>query len=191
MESLQKSFAELRHRLKAGRGSALTGDDPVWYLVFPPDRMLAVKRQMKQWKSLLKLDGWTTEVFSMADAVREILQGNDLRAIWLESEAENPHDFAGINATLTDALTAAEALLARLRDRLENLAGREATLLMVTDLEALHPYLRVGTLEQRLQGKFTVPTVFLYPGLRSGKTSLRFLGIYPEDGNYRSIHIGG
>jgi len=61
----------------------------------------------------------------------------------------------------------------------------------VTDLEALHPYLRVGSIEQKLQGKFTVPTVFLYPGIRTGKATLKFLGIYPEDGNYRSTHIGG
>jgi len=36
-----------------------------------------------------------------------------------------------------------------------------------------------------------VPTIILYPGIRSGRTTLRFLGIYPEDGNYRSTHIGG
>ncbi len=75
--------------------------------------------------------------------------------------------------------------------KLQSLAGRTNTALFVTDLEALHPYLRVGVLEQQLQGRFTVPTVFLYPGVRDGKTTLRFLGIYPADGNYRSVHIGG
>jgi hypothetical protein len=55
----------------------------------------------------------------------------------------------------------------------------------------LHPYLRIGAIEQRLQGKVTVPVVILYPGTRRGQTNLSFLGIYPEDGNYRSIHIGG
>ena len=40
-------------------------------------------------------------------------------------------------------------------------------------------------------GKFHIPTVFLYPGTRTGKTRLRFLGFYPEDGNYRSVHVGG
>ena len=64
-------------------------------------------------------------------------------------------------------------------------------LLLVTDLEALHPYLRIGTIEGQLSGKFCVPTVFLYPGVRTGKTKLRFLGFYPEDGNYRSVHVGG
>ena len=26
---------------------------------------------------------------------------------------------------------------------------------------------------------------------KAGKTKLKFLGFYPEDGNYRSVHIGG
>jgi len=55
----------------------------------------------------------------------------------------------------------------------------------------LHPFLRIGAIESQLQGQFHVPTVFLYPGVRTGKTRLRFLGFYPEDGNYRSVHVGG
>jgi hypothetical protein len=27
--------------------------------------------------------------------------------------------------------------------------------------------------------------------VRTGKTRLKFLGFYPEDGNYRSVHVGG
>ena len=69
-------------------------------------------------------------------------------------------------------------------------AGQNA-LLLVTDLEALHPFLRIGAIESQLQGKFHVPTIFLYPGVRTGKTRLKFLGFYPEDGNYRSVHVGG
>jgi hypothetical protein len=79
----------------------------------------------------------------------------------------------------------------KIEERLELLRRRKQTVLFITDLEALHPYLRVGILEQKLQGKFTVPTVILYPGVRDGKSTLRFLGFYPPDGNYRSVHIGG
>ena len=43
----------------------------------------------------------------------------------------------------------------------------------------------------QLAGKFHVPTVFFYPGERTGKTRLKFLGFYPEDGNYRSVHVSG
>ena len=82
-------------------------------------------------------------------------------------------------------------LQARLQDRLDAVANEPSTIMLVTDLEALHPYLRIGAIEAQLQGRFRIPTVFLYPGTRTGKTRLRFLGFYPEDGNYRSVHVGG
>lgn len=94
------------------------------------------------------------------------------------------------NRSLANALTRG-ALQARLKAVLAPLEGHHNTLLFVTDLEALHPYLRIGAIESQLQGQFHVPTVFLYPGVRTGKTHLKFLGFYPEDGNYRSVHVGG
>ena len=69
--------------------------------------------------------------------------------------------------------------------------GNKNGLVLVTDLEALHPYMRIGAIESSLQSNFHVPTIFLYPGKRTGKTRLSFLGFYPEDGNYRSVHVGG
>jgi hypothetical protein len=42
-------------------------------------------------------------------------------------------------------------------------------LLLVTDLEALHPFLRIGAIESQLQGKFHVPTIFLYPGVEPAR----------------------
>lgn len=32
---------------------------------------------------------------------------------------------------------------------------------------------------------------FLYPGEHTGTTKLKFLGFYPGDGNYRSVHVSG
>lgn len=191
MESLQQDFDELRQRLKRGHRFDLAGDDPVYYLVFHPEKMLTVKWCMKQWRAKLELEGWKVHTFSMAEAVHQVFKQDDLRDIWLESEKDAPLAFDEINKTLADALTADNALQNMLDDRLQTLAGQEDALLFVTDLEALHPYLRVGTIEQKLQGRFTVPTVILYPGRRSGRTTLKYLGIYPEDGNYRSTHIGG
>ena len=190
MQSLQQSFEELRLRLQDKQRLHHVSDDPVYYVVFAPEEMLAVKRQMKPWTAKLKHDGLTVETFSMADAINDIFQNHELRDIWLSSEADDPLAFDTVNETLADALTAETTLDKRLAVKLASLSGREKTVLFITDLEALHPYLRVGSLEQRLQGKFSVPTVILYPGIRAGKTTLKFLGIYPEDGNYRSTHIG-
>ena len=191
MESLQRSFDELRSRLKHRHSFDHAVDDPVYYLVFRPEEMLEVKKSMRKWNAKLNLDGWSVDTFSMAEAVKDILKKNELRDVWLESEKDDPFEFDSINKTLAEALTGNNALQLRLNAKLQSLKGEAKTVLFVTDLEALHPYLRVGTLEQRLQGSFTVPTIILYPGIRSGRTTLRFLGIYPEDGNYRSIHIGG
>ena len=130
----------------------------------------------------------------MAETVLEIFRGNELREMWLSSPANTACDLdavAEINKTLEDVLTADDLLKRRIEQKLESLRGRANTVLFISDLEALHPYLRVGVIEQKLQGKFTVPTVILYPGVRDGKTTLRFLGFYPPDGNYRSVHIGG
>ncbi|HRZ35719.1 MAG TPA: DUF1788 domain-containing protein [Candidatus Paceibacterota bacterium] len=194
MSSPSESFEELWQRLRAGRGLTNTGDDPVYYLVFKPEQMLEIKRLQKQWAARLAKQGWTMETMSMAATVLEIFRSNELRDVWLSSPANTVCDresVTEINKTLEDALTADELLKRKIETRLESLRGRAQTVLFITDLEALHPYLRVGVLEQKLQGKFTVPTVILYPGVRDGKTTLRFLGFYPPDGNYRSVHIGG
>lgn len=194
MPSLNENFDQLWHLIRGGRGLSHTGDDPVYYLVFHPEEMLEVKRHMKEWAAKLDIQGWTMEVFSMAEAIKAIFDTNEFRDVWLASEDDKsfePESVRRINQTLSDVLASDDALKNALLERLEGLKGRKNTALFVTDLESLHPYLRVGAVEQRLQGKFSVPTVFLYPGVRDGKTTLKFLGIYPADGNYRSVHVGG
>ncbi|MGO9201448.1 MAG: BREX protein BrxB domain-containing protein [Limisphaerales bacterium] len=194
MSSPSESFDELWQRLRSGHELTNTGDDPVYYLVFKPDQMLEVKRLHKQWAARLAKQGWIMETMSMAQTVLEIFRGNDLRDVWLASPANTACDresVAEINKTLEDVLIADDLLKRKIEAKLHSLRGRKRTVLFMTDLEALHPYLRVGILEQKLQGKFTVPTVILYPGVRDGKSTLRFLGFYPPDGNYRSVHIGG
>src|SRR6185369_3556269 len=131
--------------------------------------------------------GWTMVTMSMAETVLEIFRSNELRDVWLASPANtagDPASIGEINKTLEDVLTADDALKGKIEQKLASLRGRANTVLFLTDLEALHPYIRVGVLEQKLQGKFVVPTVILYPGVRDGKTTLRFLGFYPPDGNY-------
>ena len=194
MPSLSNNFDQLWQRLRYGRGLIHTGDDPVYYLVFHPSEMLEVKRRLRQWAAVLKKQDWTMEIFSMAEAIKDIFSANEFRHMWLESEEDkrfDPEALERLNDQLESALVDEGSLKQCLAEKLQSLAGSTNTVLFVTDIEALHPYLRVGVLEQQLQGRFTVPTVFLYPGVRDGKTTLKFLGIYPADGNYRSVHIGG
>jgi hypothetical protein len=189
--SLKADFDELIRRIEAGREFAHASFEPIFYLVYHPRDTLEVRRLMPAWLAKLTNAGWHVEPFSIANNVADILNKAPLRKVWLQADRENPLSWARTNASLANALTAQGRLQVRLEERLAALEGKTSTIMLVTDLEALHPYLRIGAIEAQLQGKFHVPTVFFYPGTRAGKTKLKFLGFYPEDGNYRSVHVGG
>ena len=191
MSSLKADFNELLQRVRQGREFAHASFEPIYYLVFHPSQILEVKRQTPAWVAKLRNEGWEVTVFSIAEHVTDILAKAPLRKVWLAADAKSPQDWAKTSQSLANALTKADGLQSRLEAVLTGLEGNQNTIVLVTDLEALHPYLRIGAIEAQLQGKFHVPTVFLYPGVRTGKTRLKFLGFYPEDGNYRSVHVGG
>lgn len=191
MPSLTADFDELMRRVQSGRDFSHASFDPIFYLVFHPSEMLEVKRQMPAWVARLQNAGWRVSEFSIADHVQHILQTSPMRNIWLAAEAKAPLDWEKTNKSLANALTGRNQLQDRIQQAIESVKGDPNAIVLVTDLEALHPYLRIGAIEAQLQGKFHVPTILFYPGVRTGKTRLRFLGFYPEDGNYRSVHVGG
>jgi hypothetical protein len=190
MSSLKADFDELVERIKAGRQFGHASFEPIFYLVFAPKSILEVKRLMPAWEARLRNDGWEVNKFSIATAIQDILNHAPLKKIWLEADSKDPQQWKKTNKSLTNAI-ANGALQNKLEAELEKLKGQPRSILLVTDLEALHPYMRIGTIEGELQGKFNVPTIFFYPGERTGKTRLKFMGFYPEDGNYRSVHVGG
>ncbi|MGY6215760.1 BREX protein BrxB domain-containing protein [Methylolobus aquaticus] len=191
MSSLRANFDELRERIRHGRDLGHASFEPIYYLVFHPSQILEVKRETPAWVAKLRNDGWQVQLFSLATEIADLLGSHPLRKIWLAGDRRAPLDWAKTNQSLRQALTQGDALQQRLEAALSKLDNTPNAILLVTDLEALHPYCRIGALESRLQGQFRVPTVFLYPGVRSGRTRLSFLGFYPEDGNYRSVHVGG
>jgi hypothetical protein len=197
--SLKDKFDEVCLRLGQGRRLESTGSDPIYYLVFPVSEILAVKRQTRAWAAKLETQGWQVTTFSMAATVNSILSGHKLRKQWLLGEkmllgqaecAGTAIEFGDINRTLSKALTEGSDLIDRLTAKIEEASSHPGGLLLLTDLEALHPYLRINSIEAKLQGGIRCPVVVLYPGKREGKTSLRFLEFSPADPNYRSEHIG-
>ena len=190
MESLQEKFSELRVRVKQGRDLASASFEPIYYLVFDPDRILDVKRELPAWRAALTNDGWEVHCFSIAEAIADIFQSTKLRKLWLKQDKKNPLAWEKTNQAFANYLEKNKPLQERLRTKLASLAERPNAILLVTDIEALHPYMRIGILENEVFGKFKTPSIIFYPGKRTGKTRLRFLGFYHEDGNYRSVHIG-
>jgi len=190
MASLNDDFKELLERIRHGRDLGHASFEPIYYLVFSPSRILDVKRQMPAWTAKLKNEGWNVRVFSIAEHIARIFENAPLRNIWLTADGKDPTNWEKTNQSLANTLTNG-ALQKELEETLLELDHQDKSILLVTDLEALHPYMRIGAIEGNLQGKFNSPTVFFYPVERTGKTKLKFLGFYPDDGNYRSVHVGG
>lgn len=191
MSSPKADFDELLERIRHGRELGHASFEPIYYLIFPPDQILEVKRQTPARLAKLHQEGWDVHTFSIAENLWDLLQKDPLWPLCLMEDKAAPLDWGRTNKSLADIVTSGGGLLRRLEEVLRPLEGNASALVLVTDLEALHPFLRIGAIESQLQGKFRVPTVFLYPGVRTGKTRLKFLGFYPEDGNYRSVHVGG
>ncbi|MBX3380230.1 MAG: DUF1788 domain-containing protein [Phycisphaeraceae bacterium] len=190
MPSPRDDFNELMERVKQGREFTHASFEPIYYLVFPPSQILNVKRELPAWLAKLHNEGWEPSYLSIADTIADLLAEAPLRKLWIEADGKAPLQWKKTNDAISNYLSQ-RVLQQRLEEALEALAGQKNAILLVTDLEALHPYLRIGVIESSLEGKFRVPTVFLYPGVRTGKTRLKFLGFYHEDGNYRSVHVGG
>jgi hypothetical protein len=190
MRSLAEKFNELRGLLKSGMGSIRpTGFDPVYYLLFPPRQIIEVKQRLPEWEAQLIVDGFRAHHLSMTRVINDYFRAHDLREPLIEAASLQSDDHSVINGSLVEHLKQDDVVGSAILRAIERHQHDPTSVLFLTDLEALHPFLRIGAVEQQLVGKFTIPTVVLYPGTAGGAYSRRFLGVHKEDGNYRSPHI--
>ncbi|MEZ5044074.1 MAG: DUF1788 domain-containing protein [Saprospiraceae bacterium] len=162
------------------------GDKTICYLTFPIDQILEVKRKLNTtWISLAKNRGLEVELLSLHTVLQAFFAKDEYRIEAGEDAAEDLYEmkevFASLGSNLDNQEIIDQAILAA-----QNKVGDNG-ILFITDLEALHPYTRFGPIEARIYNEIKVPIVVFYPGERSG-SALKFLGFYPEDGNYRSDH---
>ncbi len=190
MRSLAEKFNELRGLLKNGMGSIRpTGFDPVYYLLFPPQQIIEVKQRLPEWEAQLVVDGFQAHHLSMTRVINDYFRAHELREPLVEAARLQADDHSVITRSLTTHLHQDNVVGSAILRAIESHQHDSTSVLFLTDLEALHPFLRIGAVEQQLVGKFSIPTVVLYPGTAGGAYSRRFLGVHKEDGNYRSPHI--
>lgn len=191
---LDRWFDELLHALRQRTVFVNQGDDPVFFLVYPPIATLEVYRLLPDWQKKLTHAGWEPLTYNVGMALTEYIEKHRDTPLIVEHEREHPADRKTVIDSVRQLIrdgsngTVVESWI------LEQIAKARATkagLLLLTGIELLHPYLQIGRIEQRLQGHFTVPTVVFYPGTKTSTFGLRYLGFYAPDGNYRSRHIGG
>jgi hypothetical protein len=104
MSSLKADFDELRERIRHGRELGHASFEPIYYLVFRPSQILEVKRQTPAWVARLRNEGWEVSTFSMAEAIKAILQNDPRRALWLAADWREPQNWTKTNQSLANAL---------------------------------------------------------------------------------------
>lgn len=193
MSSLETSFLELRKNLLSVDRLNPTHADPFFHFVHRPEETAELMRCLSRWRTRLEQeDGWRVQVYSVAEAMWEIIEESGRWEDWLTVEPDTSR--AEALDAVRDALRTkdpggrqglAPALLDVISHRDPN------RLLLLTDAALLHPFFRVRPIESLVQDRMGSPTVLFYPGGRVGQFGLRFLGFYSEDPNYRSSIIGG
>jgi hypothetical protein len=191
---LNEWFDELLSAMQQRSVFVNRGDDPVYFLVYPPRWSLQVYELWTDWKAKLQHRNWTPVLFNLGEALLDYLRDHPDRNQFVEYEKRHPKDVALVNESVSALLMVGRdhfILEDWVRDKIQETVEHDRGVLVLSGIELLHPYLQIGRIEQRLQGKFLAPTVVLYPGFKTSTFGLKYLGIYPPDGNYRSRHIGG
>lgn len=70
----------------------------------------------------------------------------------------------------------------------EQFMNEQNVLLVLRDTEMLHPFYMMGVIENKIYNQIKTPMLVMYPGETQG-TARSFLGVYNQDGNYRSINF--
>jgi len=169
------------------------GDDPVYYFVFSPSDALMIKRKLHILEAKLRHEGYSPNFFSLGKHLHEFISKDEFYSAFVEFDREHAFEFSQVNESIKDTLKRGDhtVLDEWVIEQLEKIEELENGVLILTDIELLHPYAKIGRIEANLQGKVNVPIIVMYPGTRTSRYGLKFLDFYPPDGNYRSIHIGG
>ena len=187
MVLLDDCFKELRAQLGQPATLNPAKSDPLFYFVYPVAQMLELKRRIPIWTAKLRNEGFDVQRISVSDLVWQLVDESGRYEAWLELEAGA--DVEQINEAVRDVLRSEDRLAEEVAARIEQ--ASEQSVVLLTDVEMLHPYFRTRTIESKLHDRVKVPTVIFYPGRQSGQYGLHFLEFYPIDGNYRSTLIGG
>ncbi len=186
--SIDKRYKELLNSLVEPKTYDHSGDKTICYLTFDKDDMIKIKRNLNQvWIDLAKNKGLNVEVLSLHKVLADFFKKDDYRIEAGEDASENEEETKDVYDDLGENLknqNIIENAILKAQEKVNKKNG----VLFITDLEAIHPFTRFGPIEQSIYNKVEVPMVIFYPGERSG-TALKFLGFYPEDGNYRSKHF--
>jgi hypothetical protein len=186
--NVDKKYRDLLDYLLEPKTYNHSGDKTICYLTFDTEEIINVKRNLNQvWIDLAKNKSLNANILSIHEVLKNFFKDDEYRIEAGEYAVDDVDEAIGVYQSLGENLKNQEIIENAILEAQETIDPKNGVL-FITDLEAIHPYSRFGPIEQKIYNKIKVPIVVFYPGEKSG-TALKFLGFYPEDGNYRSKHF--
>ena len=187
--NVDKRYTDLLDYLALPRGHDYRGDKIICYLTFGCDEIQHVKQRLiEDWIDLAKHKGINLLPISLHQVLKDFFARDDYRVEAGEDAVDDEFEMKEVYDSLGENLKNQEVLENAILNKQEEVKNIKGGVLLITDIESIHPFTRFGPIEQKIYGKVEVPIVVMYPGKMSG-SALKFLGFYPEDGNYRSTHF--
>ena len=187
-------FEKLVRAIGQPRAIGSTGYEPIFYAVYPPEKTYQMRETVElAFSKYLQKCGYKPVFFDVNKVVWEILESSEEWKEICQVLKDSPESIVDLQPTINEIVDGENSLIVeRLKEFIRQISVNERDnrpVVLVNGLEALHGITRPGTIESRLNGSFTVPTLFFYPGKIEGGAGLSFLGFYPVDSNYRSEHF--
>lgn len=163
-----------------------TGNKPVCYVTYDVKDAVAVMRLVSSTlPPKARHYGFDANIVSFKDIVFDFIKNHEYYDIWSQTG-----DFSETNLfdSIRVELQHDNYLANKIRELQAELKNHDKPLIVFTDLEWLHPFDKIGRVEQIIYNEIELPMLILYPGQSQG-TARTFLNIYPMDGNYRSKNL--
>lgn len=171
--------------LKSPSRISPTGYSPIVYVVYQPEDMLTVRSIIDKFLSA-KADfyGFKAHFISMGELLDKYINNHSYCEIWTDPSVSEEDVYNSIKQEIVSD----EFLEKTIIKIQEELSAENNPLLVIKDVEMLHPFYMMGVIENKIYNKINTPMLVFYPGETQG-TARSFLGLYNQDGNYRSINF--
>lgn len=161
-----------------------TGGNPIVYLVYQPEDTMRIRDLATSFlPSKADYYGFDVTFVSLGQLIDQFINNHPYRDMWLSPMVDETNLYKSIKQEL-DKSQFLESEFLKIQDEVTG----EHPLVVIKDVEMLHPFHMMGAIENRIYNKIQIPMLVLYPGETQG-TARSFLNIYNQDGNYRSINV--
>lgn len=185
MERYEDKIEKALQALKSPSRTDARGNAPIVYLVYQPEDVIQIRNIVDTFlRAKAEFYGFKTHIVSMGDIVDKYINNHSYRDIWTDPSVEENEMYNSIRQEIVADKYLDKAILELQND----LSKEQNALLVLKDVEMLHPFYMMGVIENEIYNKITTPILVLYPGETQG-TARSFLGVYNQDGNYRSLNF--